>query len=210
MLDRTVEMDPAGQVVGKSLVDRDVAVRLDADEVGVRDRVGAERHEREQKRRPPVRAAPLAGGRCACAGLGSRARRWSTGTASLSVSVLSRSRLRLLLGLRSLTSSSNRTTLMLSSPPAWLAACDQLARGGVEIVACGRRACARSPRRRPSRSARRSRAGRGRGPSPRSEKRSTSTSGSVPSARVMTERCGCVSASSGERRPLRTSSATSE
>src|SRR5262245_7712290 len=39
---------------------------------------------------------------------------------------------------------------------------------------------------------------------------STSTSGSVPSARVMTERCGCDSASSGESRPLRTSSATSE
>ena len=39
---------------------------------------------------------------------------------------------------------------------------------------------------------------------------STSTSGSVPSARVITERCGCDSASSGESRPLRTSSPTSE
>ena len=36
---------------------------------------------------------------------------------------------------------------------------------------------------------------------------STSTSGSVPSARVITERCGCDSASSGESLPLRTSSA---
>ena len=39
---------------------------------------------------------------------------------------------------------------------------------------------------------------------------STSTSGSVPSARVITERCGWISASSGESLPLRTSSATSE
>ena len=39
---------------------------------------------------------------------------------------------------------------------------------------------------------------------------STSTSGSVPSARVITDRCGWTSASSGESRPLRTSSATSE
>ena len=39
---------------------------------------------------------------------------------------------------------------------------------------------------------------------------STSTSGSVPSARVITERCGWDSASSGESRPLRTSSPTSE
>ncbi len=39
---------------------------------------------------------------------------------------------------------------------------------------------------------------------------STSTSGSVPRARVITERCGCDSASSGESLPLRISSATSE
>jgi hypothetical protein len=42
------------------------------------------------------------------------------------------------------------------------------------------------------------------------EKVSTSTSASVPTARVMTERCGCASASSGVSLPLRTSSATSE
>src|SRR5258708_3424904 len=39
---------------------------------------------------------------------------------------------------------------------------------------------------------------------------STSTSGSVPTARVITERCGCVSASSGESLPLFSSSLTSE
>ena len=39
---------------------------------------------------------------------------------------------------------------------------------------------------------------------------STSMSGSVPSARVITERCGCDSASSGESLPLRISSPTSE
>ena len=39
---------------------------------------------------------------------------------------------------------------------------------------------------------------------------STSTSGSVPTARVITERCGCVSASSGDSFPLRMSSPTSE
>ena len=39
---------------------------------------------------------------------------------------------------------------------------------------------------------------------------STSTSGSVPSTRVITERCGWTSASSGESLPLRTSSATRE
>ena len=39
---------------------------------------------------------------------------------------------------------------------------------------------------------------------------STSTSGSVPSARVITERCGWISASSGESSPLRRSSPTSE
>ena len=39
---------------------------------------------------------------------------------------------------------------------------------------------------------------------------STSTSGSVPTVRVITERCGWTSASSGESLPLRTSSATSE
>ena len=42
------------------------------------------------------------------------------------------------------------------------------------------------------------------------EKVSTSTSGSVPRARVITERWGCVLVSSGESFPLRTSSATSE
>ena len=42
------------------------------------------------------------------------------------------------------------------------------------------------------------------------EKVSTSTSGSVPTVRVITERCGWTSASSGESLPLRTSSATSE
>ena len=42
------------------------------------------------------------------------------------------------------------------------------------------------------------------------QKTSTSTSGSVPRARVMTERCGWISASSGESLPLRTSSATKE
>ena len=39
---------------------------------------------------------------------------------------------------------------------------------------------------------------------------STSTSGSVPTARVITERCGCVSASDGDSRPLFKSSLTSE
>jgi len=39
---------------------------------------------------------------------------------------------------------------------------------------------------------------------------SASTSGSVPSARVITERCGCVSASSRESLPLFISSLTSE
>ena len=42
------------------------------------------------------------------------------------------------------------------------------------------------------------------------ENASTSTSGSVPSARVITERCGCTSASAGDSSPRRTSSATSE
>ena len=42
------------------------------------------------------------------------------------------------------------------------------------------------------------------------ENASTSTSGSVPSARVITERCGCTSASPGDSSPRRTSSATSE
>ncbi len=42
------------------------------------------------------------------------------------------------------------------------------------------------------------------------ENASTSTSGSVPSTRVITERCGWASASSGDRRPERTSSPTSE
>ena len=39
---------------------------------------------------------------------------------------------------------------------------------------------------------------------------STSTSGSVPRTRVITDRCGWASASSGDRRPERTSSPTSE
>ena len=39
---------------------------------------------------------------------------------------------------------------------------------------------------------------------------STSMSGSVPRARVITDRCGCDSASSGDSFPLRMSSATSE
>ena len=39
---------------------------------------------------------------------------------------------------------------------------------------------------------------------------STSTSGSVPTARVITERCGWVSASSGESLPLFSNSLTSE
>src|SRR5438309_1578397 len=39
---------------------------------------------------------------------------------------------------------------------------------------------------------------------------STSTSGSVPSARVITERCGCVSASSRESLPVFSSSLTRE
>ena len=48
------------------------------------------------------------------------------------------------------------------------------------------------------------------GRAPRRVKTSTSTSASVPSARVITERCGCTAASSGDSSPRRTSSATSE
>ena len=64
--------------------------------------------------------------------------------------------------------------------------------------------------RRPSSSGRPSRAGRRRRRAPATVNASTSTSGSVPSARVITERCGCTSASAGDSSPRRTSSATSE
>ena len=65
-------------------------------------------------------------------------------------------------------------------------------------------------RRRRTTTGRRCRAGRRRRARGSSENVSTSTSGSVPSARVITERCGWTSASAGDSSPRRTSSATSE
>ena len=99
---------------------------------------------------------------------------------------------------------------MLSSPPPRFAACDERLRGRVEVAAVLLEQLVRSSRRRPSRRGRRSRSGRRRPARAATGKLSTSTSGSVPSARVITERCGWVSASSGESSPRRTSSATSE
>ena len=96
---------------------------------------------------------------------------------------------------------SKRTTVMLSSPPLLVRGVDERLRAGVEVAAVPLDELLRSPRRRPCRSARRSRSCRRRRPASSTEKTSTSTSGSVPSARVITERCGWFSASSGDSLP---------
>ena len=105
---------------------------------------------------------------------------------------------------------SKSTAVMLSSPPPRFAA---------RISARGR--ASRSSRSR-ARGSPRSRRSSTMSESPSEQRRktspgcgrivnaSTSTSGSVPSARVITERCGWTSASAADSSPRRTSSATSE
>src|SRR5581483_5987887 len=118
-------------------------------------------------------------------------------------------------GMRSVASASdaseiaNATTVMLSSPPPRFAADTS------DFVARSRSSWKRSRTSRMS-------ASRTMSVSPSEQMRktspssasivneSTSTSGSVPTARVITDRCGCVSASSGESFPLFSSSFTSE
>ena len=106
------------------------------------------------------------------------------------------------------STSSKRTTVMLSSPP-WRSR----PRRGPRPRASGSRSAPRSRRRsRRRRScprARPSRSGRGRRARPEREHVDLDRV-SVPSARVIAERCGWRSASSGVRTPLWTSSATSE
>jgi hypothetical protein len=104
---------------------------------------------------------------------------------------------------------SKKTTVMLSSPPPRLAfaisrraASSRSSRPSSSVLAIS---SSPSIVVRPSEQSRKT--------SPASAgtlKASTSTSGSVPSARVITERCGWLSASSADSLPLRTSSATSE
>jgi hypothetical protein len=104
---------------------------------------------------------------------------------------------------------SNATTVMLSWPPPRFAA-----------LTSARSAPSMSSRCRSTTSRIESSGTMSVSPSEQSRKRSpvsawtlnvsTSTSGSVPSARVMTERCGCVSASSRDSFPVLSSSLTSE
>ena len=100
---------------------------------------------------------------------------------------------------------------MLSSPPRSFAALISACVGGVEVVAVALRRSRAIvlgvDHRREAVGAEQEDVAR---PRRRTVKTSTSTSASVPSARVITERCGCTSASSGESSPRRTSSATSE
>ena len=105
--------------------------------------------------------------------------------------------------------SSKTITVMLSSPPPLFAASTSARAVRSRLV----RLCSTTSRIdasstidvRPSEQIMKTSPGRA-----STSKVSTSTSGSVPSTRVITERCGWTSASSGESRPLRTSSATSE
>ncbi len=104
---------------------------------------------------------------------------------------------------------SKNTTVMLSSPPPRLARTTSsraaLSRSRPCSSIASRMAASPTIEVRPSEQSRNTSPGRD-----SIVYVSTSTSGSVPSARVITERCGCDSASSGESLPLRISSATSE
>ena len=94
------------------------------------------------------------------------------------------------------STTSNRIAVMLSSPPPRFAAWISAFAPGVEVVAV---AAARSRSivvaRRPSSRARREQSRKTSPGCGATANASTSTSGSVPSARVITERCGCTSAS---------------
>src|SRR5918999_706830 len=104
---------------------------------------------------------------------------------------------------------SKKTTVMLSSPPTLFAAPTRALAASSRLSRCF--LTARMIVSSSTMSVSPSEQMRNRSPgSGRISKVSTSTSASVPTARVITERCGCDSASSSEILPLRTSSATSE
>ena len=101
----------------------------------------------------------------------------------------------------------NATAVTLSSPPASLAARTRRRTPSTSGPSSSRFAIAWSPTspERPSEQSSRTSPSR-----TWTTLVSTSSSGPAPSARVITERCGCTAASSRVRRPARSSSATSE
>ena len=186
LVDDAVELEPEAEIPRQPLVDGDGAVLLDADEVGAGETEHGDRaeHEHCQPRgdeRGPDPRAPLAPVQASSAnGLGTPCSVSSSAESGSSPVSSSAS---------ALPVASKSTTVMLSSPPAALAASTSTRAAASRSSRC----CSSSSRivssstidDRPSEQSTNTSPG-----CVGTAITSTATSASVPSARVMTERCG--------------------